>query len=376
MTLPTEIRRLLAAEPRAHAALSCGLHGPIGETHLVLEGAHVLAFTRESLVGEFARVELAALPALQKGDFSDTLRLQLADGSDAELNVSSFERASVTGLLEAATRPAPPQPARPDAAPSVETPVSAPGRHGQQRAPDRGLPVPQPQPAARRAAEADVEDEPAEKDKPDRQAGREVAIYHSSDPGLFGCILQLAVFAGAVWAFWHLHTEAARNLGLAVPRSGGNEGFTFIATKVLALVAGAYLGVRLVQLVNVVLRAFGLMGKVMFSQSVIQVFGPSGRWHVMFSTPLPLDITLRCHKPGQGTDESGKPARQIYNYYLGLSQNGQTVLLKTTHHAVNPRREIAGIPVTPVAEEPKNERQFGMEYQTFKHVARRIAKLR
>ncbi len=373
MTLPTEIRRLLAAEPRAHAALSCGLHGPIGETHLVLEGARVLAFTRESLVGEFARVELADLPALEKGDFSDTLRLQLADGTDAELNVSSFERDAVAALLAAAAQPVAPAPPLRVEAPAREiVPHREERPHHRKPPAEPGPLVPPVQPSE----EAGVEEEPAEKEKPDKQADREVAIYHSSDPGLFGCILMLAVFAGTVWAFWHLHTEAARNLGLAVPRSGGNEGFTFIATKVLALVAGAYLGVRLVQLVNVVLRAFGLMGKVMFSQSVIQVFGPSGRWHVMFSTPLPLEITLRCHKPGQGTDESGKPARQIYNYYLGLSQNGQTVLLKTTHHAVNPRREIAGIPVTPVAEEPKNERQFGMEYQTFKHVARRIAKLR
>jgi hypothetical protein len=370
MVVPSEISKQLDAAPRAHAALSCGLHGPIGETHLVLEGARVLAFTRESLVGAFTRIELAGFPALEKGDFSDTLRLQLDDGTDAELNVSSFERDAVAALLAAAAQPVPPAPPL-----RVEAPVREVEPHREERTHHR-KPPPEPVLPAQPAEEAGVEEEPAEKEKPDRQAGREIAVYHSSDPGLFGCILQLAVFVGAVWAFWHLHTEAARNLGLAVPRSGGNEGFTFIATKALALVAGAYLGVRLVQLVNVVLRGLGLIGKLMFSQSVIQVFGPSGKWHVMFSTPLPIQVTLRCHKTAADAEPNEKPAKQIYNYYLGLSQNGQSALLKTSHHAVNPRREIAGIPVTPVADEPKSERQFGLEYQTFKHVARRIAKLR
>lgn len=374
MTLPSEIRKLLEVEPRAHAALGCGLHGPIGETHLVLAGGRVLVFTRESLVGSFARVELAALPKLERGDFADTLHLQLADGTDAELNVSSFERDAVVALLTAAVEtpaaPVPPPPSRRQVTPAEP-------QHNE------GLP---PKPAAREtegkakfptqsATEAQPETEP-EKEKPDKQAGKEVAVYHGSDPGCIGCVAYLVVFGGAVVGFWFLHTEAARTVGMIGPSETEQDSFSFIATKVVALIAGAYLGGRLIQLVNSLLRAFGLVGKVMFSQSVIQVFGPSGKWHVMYSTPLPLEVTLRCHKSGGDSEQNGKPVKQLYNYYLGLSQNGQSVLLKTSHYTVTPLREIAGIPVTPVAEEPKNERQFGMEYQTFKHVARRIAKLR
>lgn len=376
MALPSEIRKLLQAEPRAYAALGCSLHGPIGETHLVLAGGRVLAFTRESLIGEFTRVEFAAVPVLEKGDFADTLHLQLADGSDTELNVSSFERDAVVALLAATAEspPASPEPPRIEAPPpgpaSIEAPKPEPTPHKVVGKPAFPLP-----PSNRAEPQAEIEEEP-EQEKPDKQAGKQVAVYYSSDPGLFGCFLQLGVFAGTVWAFWHLHIEAAKTLGLAAPSSGGREGFTFIGTTVLALVAGAYLGVRLVQLLNVVLRRFGLMGKVMFSQNVIQVFGPSGKWHVMLSTPLPLEVTLRCHKAAPDAEQNGKPVKHIHNYYLGLSQNGQSVQLKTSQHAVNPRREIAGIPVTPVAEEPKSEHQFGMEYQTFKHVARRIARLR
>ncbi|MCB9932503.1 MAG: hypothetical protein H6841_03685 [Planctomycetes bacterium] len=375
MAVPSEIRKLLDADPEAHAALGCGLQGPVGETHLLAVGGRVVAFTRDSLIGEFTRVELAAIPDLERGDFADTLRLQLADGSDAELNVSSFERDAVVSLLDTAASPAPEQ----------ETPRPAVVEPADREPPRVALPPPRPERSKPQqpvdfpqepAPEASGEPEP-EKEKPDKQAGREVAVYHSSDPGCFGCVAYLVVFSGTLVGFWYLHIEAARTVGMIGPSETEQDSFGFIATKVLALVAGAYMGGRLIQLVNRALCGLGLIGRVMFSQSVIQVFGPAAKWHVMFSTPLPIEVSLRCHRKFEESEASSdKPGKLVFNYYLTLSQHNQTVQLKTSKHATAPQHEIAGIPVIAADEEPKSDRQLGFEYQTFKHVARRIARVR
>lgn len=109
MGIPPEIRKLLGTrEASAHASLSCGLRGPIGETHLVVADGQLFVFERESLIGEYTRVELAAVPVLEQGDFTDTLHLLAVDGSDAELTVTSFEREAVASVLAAAAKPAPP----------------------------------------------------------------------------------------------------------------------------------------------------------------------------------------------------------------------------------------------------------------------------
>ena len=76
MDVPSEIRNLLSGrEPKAHAALSCSIHGPIGETHFVVADGQLFVFERESLFGEFKPVALdpAHPPRLEKGTFSDTL---------------------------------------------------------------------------------------------------------------------------------------------------------------------------------------------------------------------------------------------------------------------------------------------------------------
>ncbi|MCA8914007.1 MAG: hypothetical protein KDB90_01245 [Planctomycetes bacterium] len=400
MSVPSEIRKLLAGrEPKAYASLSCSFHGPIGETHFVVADGQLFVFERESLIGDFKRVTLDPEfpPKLEKGTFSDTLHVALADGEAYELTVSSFDRDALEQVLLENATAAPAEivvgveatasevlknaPAEAGADPvgepeSADTPAQDELIDLRKKAEEFDS-KPQPQPSEPKHALTAVDQAKDNEAEEDKRADAEVAVYYGSDSGCFGCALLLVVFSAAVVGFWYLHIEAARTIGLIGPTEEDADSFSFIATKIIALIAGAYVGGRAAQLVNKVLNGLGLTGRVMFSQNVIQVFGRLGKWHLMITTPVEFQMTLEAYSEVEAaTDSQGKPAKRAINYYLRIGQHGKSALLKTSNYSAVPYREIAEVPVKQAIAEPTSDQLITFEYKTFKKLLRKLPRVR
>ena len=400
MSVPSEIRKLLAGrEPKAYASLSCSFHGPIGETHFVVADGQLFVFERESLIGDFKRVTLdpGFPPKLEKGTFSDTLHVALADGEAYELTVSSFDRdaleqvllenataaraesvASVEAMTSEALAEAPAELA--DAPTAVPESPDSPAQDGLIDLRKMAQEVdskPQQPPTEPKRALSEVQQAKDNEPEDDKREDAQVATYYGSDSGCFGCTLLLVVFAAAVIGFWYLHIEAARTIGLIGPTEEDADSFSFIATKIIALIAGAYVGGRAAQLVNKVLNGLGLTGRVMFSQNVIQVFGRLGKWHLMITTPVEFQMTLEAYSEVEAaTDSQGKPAKRAINYYLRIQQHGKSALLKTSNFSAEPYREIAEVPVNQAIAEPTSDQLITFEYKTFKKLLRKMRRVR
>ena len=380
MSVPSEIRKLLGGrDVKAHAALSCSFSGPIGETHFVVADGQLFVFERESLIGDFRAVDLdpAHKPKLERGSFNDTLFVALADGAVHELNVSSFERDSIEQvLLENA--------ATPEAQPAeIEKPtVFNTDAHFE----TGNAPVPEPvgpaKPVIERqstpSARRELPEQPTEKERAeeeDKQLGREVSIYCGSDPGCIGCLTQFLLFAGAIVAFWYLHIEAAQTLGIVPEGTVEDDSFSFIATKILAVIAGGYFGGRLAGLFGKLFRMLNWTGRVVFSQSTIQVIAPRAKWLLLISTPLEFSISVESFTEAEEThDGQDRLHKRGFNYYLNIEQNGQQATLKTSHPTAQALIDFAGLPVKPAEAKPSEERCITFDYKTLKHIARRLAK--
>jgi len=230
--IPQEIRALLPAPITAHAALSCSPGSVVGETHFVVAGGRLLVFSRESLVGGYAPVLLdpAAAPALDNGDFSSTLHLQLVDATPVELNVSSFERPAMQALLAELAAIAPilagPSPGN---APELRNRADSPTETPTVLSPTEAAAAPVPatalnaDPAGGLLAAAAILDTPrlqlpaipagtnapGPKEPRDNRGPGEFA----GDPPFFtGCLPALLLLAGTGWGLWTLEERARDSL--------------------------------------------------------------------------------------------------------------------------------------------------------------------
>jgi hypothetical protein len=189
--------------------------------------------------------------------------------------------------------------------------------------------------------------------------------------------MQFLVFSGAVVGFWFLHIEAARTLGIIGRGEVEDDSFSFIATKILALVAGGYLGGKAAQLLGKGFRILKWPGRVTFTHRDIQVIGPSSKWLLVIETSRPFDIALTSFSDGEELlDAQGKVAKRSFKYFLRIEQDQQHAYLKTTHLTAEALQSIGGIPCSPASSEPQDERVVTFDYKKMKHIAGRFSKLR
>jgi hypothetical protein len=373
MSVPSEIRKLLDAEPQAHAALSCSLQGPIGETHLVVANRQLFLFTRESLVGEFTRLALDPVraPVLEAGDFADTLHVQLADGASFELNVSSFERDAVTQTLAAVGDTIPAAAPLPTAEPpAASIPPEAPAPH---EAPGV-TPEPQPEttPAPLQTHAAPAQD-PVPDGPEDPQADNEPATYEGSTLRLIPCLGMMLFFFGPMVGMWFAHDAALQALTQMSPGKREAGTFLYVITKFLAMVAGIYAGVKLLMLFNKFGTARNWDGQVIFDRHGVKLVGPSSKWEVTIDQSRQFELSCECHaeKPTGGQQAT----RRQHIYYLHIRQQGDAATLRTSLYAAAPEPAIAGVRVTPIEREQETPNTLAMDEKGFRRVAARLRKL-
>jgi hypothetical protein len=368
MSVPSEIRKLLDAEPQAHAALSCSLQGPIGETHLVVANRQLFLFTRESLVGEFTRLALDPLrkPVLEAGDFADTLHVQLADGASFDLNVSSFERDAVAQTLAAIGDPIPTAAALPPAGPPADSPPPPEAQVVTLEAQPEATPAPLPTQAA--PVQGPTPGEPE-----DPQADKEPATYEGSTLRLMPCLGMVLFFFGPMVGMWFAHDAALDALTELSPGKREAGAFLYAITKGLAMVAGTYAGVKLLMLFNKFGTARNWDGQVIFDRHGVKVIGPSNKWEVTIDRSRRFELSCECHaeKPAGGQQST----RRQHIYYLHIRQQGDVATLRTSLYAAAPEPAIAGVRVTPIEREQETPSTLAMDEKGFRRVAARLRKL-
>ncbi|MHC4841626.1 MAG: hypothetical protein ACYTDT_11855 [Planctomycetota bacterium] len=410
MDAPQEIRKLFeGVDITAYARLSSGLTSAIGETHLLVVLGKLHVFARDSIMGEFDQPELdsSVVPALTAGTFNDVLGLTLADGTAAELNVSSFDHDTVVKLLDCLGAPsddsgppptdsevqsaeAPPveepgppeEPLRIDAhQPEAEAPPLIPESPFENTKDDSGLidlsklnmelSQPAESPSEVRTETA-VQSKPESNDadekdvKPDKDG---VISYKSSDPGCFGCLLQLVLFFGSISAFWMLHPVALQNLwakaGWGTP---ADSGFFWGFTKLLAVIAGGYLGGRLSGLVTRFAEFRMLGGAVIFKGRSMIVFGPKGRTTHNFDLSRPITWACNWHSGDDADDEN-----RSLNVLIRITQGAKIAVLKARVKDKTPNFHVKNMNYSQSGKPLQDDDAVNLDDRRLRQVIRRIA---
>ena len=390
MDIPADIRKQLGnASPEAYATLSCGLDSPIGETALVVADGQLFVFTRESFISEFRPVSLDRkhAPRIERGDFNDTLYLSGAEGDAWQLNVSSFEREGISELValcqQMPAEAASTAPTRQDDAAMQAHVEGLLGKYhdivqqhnaaiardtaGPQPAPPAHAPRPEPVPEGKFETE-DIPDPPETADKL-----RAANLHHGNDMPTPGCFAQLALFAGGVYLMWYMHDLAMVQYGVLQAGAPDTEGFTYVATKILAVICGCYLGGKLAGFVARIGRARRWLGHIEFNGSRLVCTGPAGAWRVEFDLDRPIDMECRVQKSSLDTgDPKTQPQKVNRNVQVRLFQDGNECFLKAYHNSPEPVLGVAGMHTLAVDDLEKHERAFLMDSDTLRHVLKRV----
>lgn len=387
MLIPPEIERLLqGAAPQAHAALGCGLAGPIGETHLVVANGQLIVFTRDSLFAEFARV--AADPSgglrLEAGTFSHTLHLKLADGVAHELNVSSFEHDNVKRVLEVlaahASSPAPPPP-MPAPTPQAPPPAPMPSPRHAEPAPE-----PPPQPAQPKQATKPSESGRAKPTAPppSQWAPKDISrrahtlqqrgIYYGSNSGCGGCLLMMLLFFGPIAALWIAHIYAMETLGGLFNTRFSEDDISYFFTKAAAVVAGIYVGYRFFAWFDAWYEDAWYRGGVHFDKSILRVIGERRSYEVAFDLQKPIVMAMQAVKPAE-SKTSGDTSRQPVVVIVYLRQGAASAALRTSLNV--PADDIRLDDRKPewIDKEPENVRKLLVAEENFNRVMERLPRL-
>ena len=382
--IPSEIKALLGdAEITAYAKLGAGLKSAIGETHLVLVAGQIRIFSRDSIIGDFAQPALdsGSKPLLTPGTFNDTLELQLADGTEVSLNVSSFDRSNVADLLDKVA----PMPANSMDDPeqdTVEPPIAedttpeAPLEPGEVIQPPpapepseedldslfatddviTSIPplefgsnpeleiepmpafVPDPAPVATEAPRfSSAKKASAKRSEPDdkkdiKPDANGVYAYKSPDPGCTGCIVQIILFFGSVYLFWELQPAAMDNLWSrlvwGVPE---HSGFLWVVAKIITVIAGGYFGVQICKLVSMYAKAKLLSGAVMFKGNTATVIGPKARTTHGFELNKPFSWSCDWYSSSEDED-----AKRALNVQIRITQGSKIAVIKGMIQDVQP----------------------------------------
>lgn len=295
MSLPADIARLLppGAVVSAHAAVSSSPGSSIGETRLLVVNNGLMAFARESLIGDFAPLALDAsfLPVLEGGDFSSTLRLRKADGSECRLAVSTFERSHVAALLAALA----PARSAPQAVPETPQAIAAEPVVAIVAEPPPPMPATQPAPVVRKVPEPATPKDGKWRDE-----------FAGDTPFLTGCLPTLLVAVGLCVGLWMgetaLREYAWHETGWGFLDWSVVEFFGKAVAIIGGLVAAVYFGIWLDGLnfrVNTT-------GRVTIKNGLVIVLAPKSAWKADFALKRThIEFLCRQHDTkGDASDDA------------------------------------------------------------------------
>ncbi|MBK8206269.1 MAG: hypothetical protein IPK87_05645 [Planctomycetes bacterium] len=385
MNVPSEIRQLLgSAAIHAHASLACSLDGPIGETHLVVADGQMFVFTRESMFGGFTRVALDAAhpPYLEPGDFNDTLYIALADGTAQELNVSTFERDSVAAAIASGAELAtgePPPPEKPAAAvptqvPSLPEPEHHEGTskdltHGKRKSFSPPEPTPKP-PDPLPSTPAETVVAATGQEAADEQRG----VFYGNDVGCAGCLLQLAVFFGAIGALWLLHIQAMAQLGSIFDTVFADDDATYVVTKIAVVICGMWAGFKGAVWLERVFKARDMTGMVMIGGDTAKFIGRRRAFVVSFDLRQPIRYSAEAFTKTPPNDEAGKPQKRHWTVLVRLEQGEESAALRVTQHCFESELSWCGQRPEIVTREPEHRHAVHVQEQTARRALSRMRK--
>ncbi|MCC7509786.1 MAG: hypothetical protein IT464_10460 [Planctomycetes bacterium] len=387
MTVPSEIRQLLGSVAiQAHASLACSLDGPIGETHLVVADGQMFVFTRESMFGDFTRVALDAAhpPYLEPGDFNDTLHIALANGTAHELNVSTFERDSVAAVIaggaeRVASEPTPPEkpapaPAAPAQVPALPDPEHHEGAskdltHGKQKSFSQPEPEPKP-PDPPPAAPAETVVAATGKEAADEQRG----VFYGNDVGCAGCLLQLAVFFGAIGALWLLHIQAMAQLGSIFGTVFADDDATYVVTKIAVVICGMWAGFKGAVWIEHLFKARDMTGMVLIGADTAKFIGRRRAFVVSFDLRRPIRYSVEAFSKTPPNDEAGKLQKRQWTVLVRLEQGEESAALRVTQHCFESQLSWCGQRPEIVAREPEHRHAVNAQEQTARRALIRLRK--
>jgi hypothetical protein len=369
MAVPAEIRKQLGdREPSAHASLSCGLTGPIGEVHFIVADGQLFVFERESLVGEFRAVDLDAAhpPRLEAGSFNDVLHMALADGSAHELQVSSFDRDAITALLDRTGARSVSEGPPPAEAPDESAAEPEPMLIEMPRPEPEPLETPAAEPAPETGPAADSDEEAAELAADKEAQKHEGREFHGSDPGCTGCLIQFVLFAAGVVALWFAHEQAMLNTGVVAPEDEYDESFLFVITKIAAVVAGMYLGGKLAGLAGRVFRRLQWTGRALVERGSCVVEGPRAKWTLTVDLSREFTLEGATHTSGKG---EGKHSHGVW---VRLQQDGRHADFKTTYMRARTQPRFEGVPLARLEKDREAPQTLSIQELTLRRLVRRL----
>jgi hypothetical protein len=387
MSAPSDIRKLLGdREPKAYAALSCSIDGPIGETHLVVADGQLFVFTRESLLGEYQQLKLdsAHPPKLERGDFSDTLHLALADGSAHDLNVSSFERDAVNEVLAQESAPAAAADEKAD-----DNPFELPSQIAAEKEAEEAFQLPsvaaietQKEPPGgglielKKFAEQVEEVPPVNKEwEPNEETidregkADERAVYHSEHPGNLGCWLQFFLFAGAIAALWSLQIAAYESTARLLDWDVDTDSASYVLSKIVAVIAGAWLGVKLAGIISWIAHRNNWGGYLEFKGMDAVFHGPKDAWKksIDLSKSFKAECMWRCNVTNAKPND-----KKNFNVIVVFRQDGTEVGLGGIIYGKQVNFNVKGMDYTELKEAPKFPFAFTLNQKNLRKVIARI----
>lgn len=360
MLLPPEIARLLGeTAPQAHAALNCGLGGPIGETHLVVADGQLIVFTRDSMFGDFTR-HAASHAALEAGTFDDTLRITLSNGASHALKVSSFEKEAIATVLDLL-------PVAPNAAPQTAEP--APSSLPPKAAPKQ---APAPVQPTRYTPPVYTEVQAPRKDQSKREWSLERrGIFYGSSTGCGGCVLMLLLFLAPVAGLWFAHIHALASLGELLGTRFAVDDFTYVITKVLAVISGLYLGYQMWARFDAWYEDNWFRGGVHFDGLTLRVIGERRSSEITFDLDKPIVVALQALKPRDEGDK-GDPEGQPVIVFAYLRQGAASAALRAMVKASPASLDFPGHTTEWIDKEPQNVNSLPLNEQNFNRVLERL----
>lgn len=163
------------------------------------------------------------------------------------------------------------------------------------------------------------------------------------------------------------------NIGVVEPTDTYDESPVFVLTKIVAVIAGTYLGGKTASLLGRLFQKLNWTGWVNFAKDRAHVVGPRGRWQMTLDPSRPYVMRGAAHSSTEpSTDKQGKPLKRGFNVFLRVEQDGRFFVLKTSVSRAGTPGDLAGLPLEQLTEPWKDERLITMDGRTFRHVLKRL----
>lgn len=245
-------------------------------------------------------------------------------------------------------------------------------QQAENNAPATVEPIQQPDYASPPAIDEDEAREAAEAAK-HAEKQRNKNIYFGNDPGCVGCLIQTLLFFGGILAMWYAHEIGMLNAGVVEPDQEYDENLVFVLTKILAVIAGIYLGGKSASLFGKLFQKLNWTGTIAFVKGRAIVMGPRGKWQMVLDPSTPFSFEGGAHSSIQSsTDDKGRPTKRSFIVFIRVVQEPTSFTLRTGVPRADHPKTICGIPLKPLQEEWKDERTIRLDSKTFHIVLKRL----